>query len=156
MSIYLVRHAKAGSRRDWDGPDEQRPLSTKGRRQARCLVDVFADRPVGAVLSSPYRRCVETVQPLADTIGMPVQEEPALAEGADVGDAVALVRRLAPGPAVLCSHGDVIPLLLEALSKADDVDLPEDAPFAKGSTWELRTDGRRVCGARYLAPCDQG
>jgi len=156
MSIYLVRHAKAGSRHDWDGPDEQRPLSRKGRRQAECLVDAFADRPVGAVLSSPYRRCVETVQPLADKLGLPVQEEPALAEGADVRDTVALVRRLAPGSAVLCSHGDVIPSLLDALSEADNVDLPEDAPFAKGSTWELRTEGRRVCGAHYLAPSDQG
>ena len=34
MTILLVRHARAGSRKDWDGPDEKRPLSKKGRRQA--------------------------------------------------------------------------------------------------------------------------
>lgn len=156
MSIYLVRHAKAGSRHDWSGPDEQRPLSKKGRRQADCLVDLLSDKPVTAIVSSPYRRCMETLQPLADKLGLTVEEDPALAESADVADTVALVRRLAPGPAVLCSHGDMIPTLLEALSRTDGLALPDDAPFAKGSTWELRTDGPNVVGARYIAPCDQG
>src|SRR5207249_1211256 len=32
--VVLVRHAKAGSRSQWDGDDAQRPLSGSGREQA--------------------------------------------------------------------------------------------------------------------------
>ncbi|NDG67366.1 MAG: NUDIX hydrolase, partial [Actinobacteria bacterium] len=41
MTIYLVRHAKAGSRKNWDDDDTQRPLVESGREQARLLVQKF-------------------------------------------------------------------------------------------------------------------
>ena len=62
MALLLVRHAKAGNRFDWDGEDVDRPLSTAGRRQAAGLVDELAPYSVKRVLSSPFRRCVETVE----------------------------------------------------------------------------------------------
>jgi 8-oxo-dGTP diphosphatase len=150
--LYLVRHAKAGSRRDWDGPDEGRPLSKKGRRQAEGLVDLLADRPVTSILSSPYVRCVETVQPLADKLGLPVDHVPALAEGAPTAEAVGLLRRLAGTTAVLCSHRDLIPRILDALVEADGLPLPADYPYPKASTWELEDRDGRWVGARYLPP----
>ena len=149
--LYLVRHGKAGSRHDWKGPDHERPLSKRGRRQAEGLVDLLAGRDIDAVVSSPFVRCVETVQPLADKLGLGVETAAGLAEGASREEALALVARLTPTTAVLCSHGDVIGLILDALA-ADGVDLPADSPCGKGSTWEFQTTDGRVAGARYLPP----
>lgn len=152
MPLYLVRHAKAGSRKSWDGPDPARPLSAKGRRQAEGLVHLLADRPVQRVLSSPYVRCVQTVEPLADKLGVPVEEAAALAEGAAASDAVGLLRALASSTAVLCTHGDLIPLVLDTLAATEGLPLPPRYPFAKGSTWELDVVNGRWLSARYLPP----
>lgn len=150
MHLYLVRHAKAGSRHDWDGPDDQRPLSKKGRRQADSLVKLLFDKQVERVLSSPFVRCVETVQPLADKLGLTVENAEALAEGARAKEAVGLLRSLEVD-AVLCTHGDVIPKILDALADGDGIDLPADYPYAKGSTWELVGEADTYMQARYIA-----
>jgi len=152
LSVYLVRHAKAGQRGKWDGPDELRPLSRRGWRQADELVALLADKGVGRVLSSPFRRCVQTVEPLAATLDLRIEHEPALAEGADDGQTVALVRTVADTSAVLCTHGDLVPVVLDALARDDGVALPPDYPYEKGSTWELEHDGTRFVAARYLQP----
>src|SRR5258708_5758356 len=95
MAIYLVRHGKAGSRHDWKGPDDERPLSKRGRRQAEALVDVLADRGIEQVFSSPSLRCVETVRPLADKLGLGVELRPELAEGTAEADIAGFVEGLA-------------------------------------------------------------
>src|SRR5205807_1199357 len=82
-------------------------------------------------------RCVQTVQPLADRCGIKVEETEALAEGANPPEVVRLAREAAgeDGAVVLCTHGDVIPTLLDTLALTDGLKLPEDYPCAKGSTW---------------------
>ena len=83
MTIYLVRHAKAGDRDAWDGDDELRPLSGRGHvcRRAACST-CCADAEFERVLSSPYVRCMETVVPLAAERRMAIEPVEALAEGA--------------------------------------------------------------------------
>ncbi len=152
MALYLVRHANAGSRSDWDGPDRDRPLSDKGRRQAQGLVHLLADRPVRRVLSSPYLRCVQTVEPLAEKLGVPVEEVAALAEDAAAADAVELLRALDGTTAVVCTHGDLVPPILDTLAASDGLPLPPGYPFAKGSTWELDVLNGRWLSAHYLPP----
>jgi len=152
MTILLVRHARAGSRKDWDGPDEKRPLSKKGRRQAAGLVDILSRYPVERILSSPYVRCIQTVEPLAKAPGLDVELRNELAEGAPVDTALALVRELAGTTAVVCSHGDIVPALLSALAESDGLELGDSPPSAKGSVWELdEVDGRFKAG-RYVPP----
>src|SRR5262249_39777677 len=114
MPLYLVRHAKAGSRSGWVGPDEKRPLSKGGREQADALARNMADAPVTRVVSSPYVRCMETVAPLADKVGVVVEPNRALAEGRTVSAAIELLVSL-PDNAVACSHGDMIPAVVDAL-----------------------------------------
>jgi 8-oxo-dGTP diphosphatase len=153
VDVFLVRHAKAGDRQKWEGPDRLRPVSKKGRRQADALVDLFGDGGVARILSSPYVRCVQTVQPLADHLGLKIEETDALAEGASAPEVVRLAREAAgeDGGVVLCTHGDVIPTLLDTLALTDGLALPEGYPCAKGSTWRLRADGhRRFVAADYL------
>ena len=157
MTLLLVRHAEAVSRSAWDGPDVLRPLSAKGRRQASGLVQVLGDQfPMGRLVSSPSLRCVETLSPLAATLCLSLGVSSDLAEGAEAEAAVELGRSGATLPGgekalVLCSHGDLIPKILEVL-QADGLDLGPDPRCQKGSTWVLEGKRRRFATATYIPP----
>jgi 8-oxo-(d)GTP phosphatase len=123
MTVLLLRHATAGH--STDAPDDhRRPLDERGRQQADGLPDALAEYDVQRVLTSPYVRCRQTVEPLADSLGLPVEERPELAEGSTAEDVLDLVRSLDGETAVLCTHGDVVSEVLGEESK-------------KGSTWVL-------------------
>lgn len=132
MTLYLVRHAHAGSRGDWKGADDERPLSLEGKEQARAITRWLADRHVDRVLSSPHVRCQQTVAHLARKRGLEVEVEPVLEEGAAVEDVLDLIGKLAREDVVLCSHGDVLPALLAALA-ADGVELEGGTKLQKGA-----------------------
>lgn len=151
MSIWLVRHAKAGERSHWSGPDRLRPVDERGEKQAHALAGLLEREVFARVLSSPYVRCVQTVEPLAARRGLAVEEHASLAEGAG-SEAVPLLRDLAASGAVVCTHGDVIPALLDALAAEDGLPLPADARWQKGSAWVLESHGPRFTHASYLSP----
>jgi phosphohistidine phosphatase SixA len=118
LAIILVRHASAGERGPWSGDDRLRPLDSRGRKQAQGIAAALADRGVDRILSSPYVRCVQTVEPLAATLGLEVEERPELAEGAGPSAPSVLAEEIADRNAVLCTHGDVVEDLLgEAMKK---------------------------------------
>jgi 8-oxo-dGTP diphosphatase len=152
---YLIRHAKAGNRDAWEGSDAARPLSKSGRIQALGIRDLLAAEPVARVLSSPAVRCVETVQPLADSRGLAVEETEDLFEGRGPGPAHQLIRSVAGGPIALCTHGDVIELLLDDLAE-HGVELPDGRLLKKGSIWVLAVDGGRIASGRYVPPPGMG
>ncbi len=74
-TFYLVRHAHA----DWT-PDEDRPLSARGRADAERVADLLQPFPITAVCASPCRRARETVEPLAARLDLPIRELPDLRE----------------------------------------------------------------------------
>lgn len=151
MTLLLIRHAAAGSRKDWKGDDRSRPLSPKGQRQAKALVEQLEPWAPSRVLSSPYLRCIETVRPLAGELGLKVEAVDELAEGAGL-DAVHLVRSLHDTHVALCTHGDVIPEILVALADEDHLDLGPSPRQAKGSTWVLESKNGRFISATYVPP----
>ena len=150
MTVYLVRHAKAGSRRNWSGDDSQRPVSKPGQRQADGIMEQLRHAEITRVVSSPYTRCVQTVEPLATALGLTVDVSDELTEGAPVSDAAELLDKLAREQVVLCSHGDVIGDLLMHL--ADHGVRFDDFRLEKGSTWVLECSDGHVTSARYVAP----
>jgi phosphohistidine phosphatase SixA len=120
VSVVLLRHASAGDREKWEGDDRLRPLDKRGRKQAKALRDRLLAYGVTRVLSSPYVRCMETVEPL----GLDIELDERLAEGAPREDTLALLAE-ADG-AVACTHGDVIENVLgRSLKKGEAVTLPE-------------------------------
>ena len=153
MKLYVVRHAHAGSRSGWDGPDESRPLSTKGRRQAAAIADALAATRATSLVSSPSRRCTQTLEPLADILGLRVDEDRRLAESASGEEALGLADELRElhDVAVVCSHGDVVPELLRIL-KATTARFKDPFVWPKGSTWVVTHDGDRWATARYIPP----
>jgi phosphohistidine phosphatase SixA len=149
--IYLLRHAHAGSKKNWEGPDDRRPLSATGRREAAGLVVRLAALPVGTVLSSPALRCLQTVGPLAEQRGLPVALDGRLHVDAQVEETAALLLSPDLGDTVLCTHGELIGELLGRLREGG-APITEDAEWPKGSTWVLLPDGGRVAEATYLPP----
>lgn len=154
-SLLVVRHGHAGDREKWDGPDERRPLTRKGRRQAVGLIERLADFEVSRILSSHYVRCLGTVVALAGERRLSIEVHPALAEGASVLEASALVAEVAGTTTVLCTHGDVVWNLVVGLAHhpvGTGAEAGEDLPMAKGSTWVIEAGSGRLTAARYLPP----
>ena len=108
MTSVLLRHASAGDRDRWDGDDFHRPLDARGRRQAAELVELLRPFKVRRVLSSPYVRCIETVEPLAAALDLPVELNDRLTEGAGPGAGLLLHE----DGVVCCTHGDIIESVL--------------------------------------------
>ena len=143
-TLLLLRHAHAGSRQDWDGPDERRPLDARGRNQARRLADVLPAFGPTALFSAERVRCRETLAPLADRLGLPIGSLPELGEEEFQDDPAAgldavhglLAPRTDAGVTVVCSQGGAIPSVLMALGVQWSGSRPTP-PAAKGSVWAL-------------------
>jgi 8-oxo-dGTP diphosphatase len=149
MRLTIVRHAYAGHKKHWDGPDLERPLDELGRRQALALAAALGrGRRVSRVVSSPAVRCLQTVTPLSDATGVPVEVWDDLGpEG--------FARRIISAcfgdahfdDAVLCTHGELLQPLLERHDirrLARHNNLHREELLTKGSAWRLHIepDGR--------------
>jgi broad specificity phosphatase PhoE/8-oxo-dGTP pyrophosphatase MutT (NUDIX family) len=155
-TVLLVRHASAGSRSKWTGDDRDRPLDECGQAQADELVRLLARFDVTHIASADMARCIDTVAPFADAVGLTVEREPLLSEAVYPGredDAEALLRATDPDrDAVACSQGDVIPDLVGRLLATDDLDRPGPIAAAKGSVWALTFAAERLVHAEYFPP----
>ena len=149
--VYLVRHAKAGERRVWEGDDLERPLSKTGWKQAEALGKRLQKKGATDLVSSPYLRCMQTLEPLASALEVPVLADERLLEGAGFEGALELLAEVADG-AVLCSHGDVIPETLQALVRRG-MEVKTAPDWRKGTVWVLkRNDGRITSGTVWPPP----
>jgi 8-oxo-dGTP diphosphatase len=139
--LAVVRHAHAGRRGTWSGPDTGRPLDALGLTQAEALAGLIAlVRPV-RLLSASARRCVQTLDPTAARLDLPIEvdgdfDEPKPGQQPDecaLAAAARLAALAATGePAAVCSQGKVLPGALERLTGR-----PDDFTTAKGGGWLL-------------------
>jgi phosphohistidine phosphatase SixA len=141
VRALLVRHASAGERDEWEGDDRLRPLDKKGRRQAKALAETLAELGATRLLSSPYVRCVQTLEPAAAHLGLPVEQRDELAEGASRAEVESLLAELLGSVPALSTHGDVIEELLGPQRRCK-----------KGAVWVLDVGGGSVRVERYLPP----
>ena len=145
-----LRHAHAGDRSGWHLDDRERPLSRRGEAQADAIADRLAPLAAGLLLSSPYLRCVQTLQPLAARLGHDVETDERLAEDTGFTGAIDLLHS-APDGSVLCSHGDVIPDTIRALERRG-CELVGPASWSKASTWLLTRTDHGIVGAACWPP----
>ena len=150
-AFLFIRHAKAGSRSHWEQDDRIRPLSKSGIKQAEALVSVLATYPISAVFSSPYVRCVQTVEPLARAHRLRIVETTALAEGAGLTGALRFIGDAKLGDSVLCTHGDVVQELVDELIRRRIVKASQGG-LDKGSTWVVEVEKGSPVSARYIPP----
>ena len=87
MRLILVRHAHA----DPGDPDELRPLSPRGREEARALGERLAAEQPELVLASPLLRARETAAAIAKAAGAELRIDERLAPGAAADEVLAAV-----------------------------------------------------------------
>jgi 8-oxo-dGTP pyrophosphatase MutT (NUDIX family)/phosphohistidine phosphatase SixA len=139
--LMILRHAKAMKRADFDGPDDaERPLSGRGRSEAKQLTEVLDAYGIEQVHSSPFKRCVSTVNRYARSIGVEVQLDSALSEFGHSSDPSATeqcVRDLLqePVPMVICTHRPVLPSVVSALAGALDL---APSSIVEDPNWDTR------------------
>lgn len=154
-TVLLVRHAKAGRRSRYKGDDALRPLDSMGEAQAAALVSQLSAFGADSVHAANRRRCVQTVQPLADSLSVQITLEPLLSEEG-YWDAPQEARQRAldiaglGGVQTICSQGKVIPDLLQWWADRDGVTLPPNRN-RKGSVWVLSLRDGKLLAADHLA-----
>ena len=151
--LHLLRHAQAADRDAWDRPDEERPLTEKGRRQAERLGRFLAAAGLApdAVLTSPLARARETAEIVAGLLGTAVRVEPRLGETLDLA---ILERILAdagdPRRPLLIGHDPDFSELLSELAGAP-------IPMRKGALARVDVERPLAAGGgelRWLVPPD--
>ena len=154
-TLLLVRHAKAGSRAQWDDVDALRPLSRNGEKQVPPVRELAAVYGATRVYAAPLVRCARTVEPIAADLGVPVVDEELMGEEKYAGMEEAAQRRLmeiaaAGGVPVVCSQGGVIPDLLHRAATASGLSLGRRVESKKGSVWALFFSESRLVAADYI------
>ncbi|MGE5226524.1 MAG: NUDIX hydrolase [Planctomycetaceae bacterium] len=155
VPVYLIRHVEAGERATWKRePDELRPVSQAGRRDAERLAETLEDVAFTRLVASPYLRCVQTLEPIADAHGLDIAIAPELNEGQPPAAAEAWVfAAAADGPAALSTHGDIVQGVVRSLLERDvPVGGDGTVAYAKGGVWRLDVVDGRVRRMTYLPP----
>jgi broad specificity phosphatase PhoE len=102
------------------------------------------------LISSPYVRCAQTLEPAATRLGVEIELSDALSEGASLRGALRLVSKHLDDDVALCSHGDVLGNLLDHYA-SQGIELHGDR-VEKASIWVLQVKDADVCRATYLPP----
>lgn len=155
MSIHLIRHAHAGSRKGWPGDDQLRPLSRRGIAQAAIIDRDLADAGIDLLWSSRFVRCVQTLEPMAERLGLEIVATDDLSEGGSGAKALdALLAAAEAGHVVAASsHGDVIPdIVHQAVRRGAELH-GSDSP-GKGARYELTVVDGAVTHVRHVAAPD--
>jgi phosphohistidine phosphatase SixA len=160
MRLYLVRHGCAGRKLDDPVADLERPLDDTGRVQAQCVHRWLANHGiVGPLRSSPARRCIETLRPVAEARHDAVVLLDALGPGASPSAALAaLAREGHDGEATVIAgvHGELLAPLLALcraqLGPAAPAGGDEQSLLAKGTAWELEVSSGRVVAMHHHVP----
>ncbi|HYX11150.1 MAG TPA: histidine phosphatase family protein [Candidatus Acidoferrum sp.] len=130
IELYFLRHADAGDPDGWTGPDAERPLSPKGRRQAERLgrhLKAIGFAP-DAILTSPKVRAAETAGLVADPLDLDVSTDARLGSGFDMTTVEAILDAAgSPRKAVLVGHDPDFSELLAELVGAASVPMKKGA-----------------------------
>lgn len=105
MKLYFLRHANADWP-DWSGPDDERPLTSKGRKQTRRVAKLLRrlDVKPADLLSSPLPRAFQTAEIVAAKVGLPLIKEPRLGKGFTVGKLRVIIKRAKGEDLLLVGH----------------------------------------------------
>lgn len=123
FAIIALRHGKAVPPPSWDGPDSTRPLLQRGVDQALSVAPGIAAYRPAKLISSPAERCLRTIAPTARVTGLEVREKVQISQDAYQSGGTAVTRVVAKRlrksvTTVLCSHGPVLPQIIDAVVRA--------------------------------------
>lgn len=132
-AFVITRHARAKKRGSWAGGELDRPLTPKGRKQAKRLIPLFAAYGVTEIISSPWGRCKWTVEPFAHAAGLSICERTGLTEEGAVARPQKAQRlsskALTSGTAtVVCTHRPALPAVLAGAATHTPKRIKKDFP----------------------------
>ena len=144
--LYIVRHADAGDPADWIGPDAERPLSSKGVKQAARLAAalVAAGTNVGSLRTSPARRCTETCAVIAAALETTATIDEHLADGPTAAHVAKLLARRGHDALLLVGHQPHLGNLISELTGIDSI------PVEKGSLIRIDIPAPYTPGTGHL------
>ena len=153
-TVLVVRHGTAGRKSRFSGDDTKRPLDKKGRAQAEALVPQLLAFGASDVYAADRLRCHQTVEPLAEELGVTIHNEATLTEEAYAKSPKRgrhRILRIAEreGTPVICTQGKVIPDLIAWWCERDGV-RPDKSRNQKGSTWVLSLSAGRLVAADHI------
>ncbi|KUI18749.1 NUDIX hydrolase [Mycobacterium sp. GA-1285] len=153
-TVLIVRHATAGSKSRFKGDDRKRPLDKNGRTQAESLVGILLAFGADHLFAADRVRCVSTLEPLAEELGVTIQRDGLLTEEAYAENRKAARQRFLEiadtgGTPVICTQGKVIPDLIEWWCERDGV-RPDKSRNRKGSTWVMSLHDGRLIAADHM------
>jgi 8-oxo-(d)GTP phosphatase len=122
-ALVIVRHGRATKRGTWQGSDDERPLTTVGRLQAKAMIPVLSAYGVTRVVSSDSLRCLRTVSPYARDHVLGIEAVPGINEEDSTPVTIeTIVSSLLTSKenAVLCSHRPVLPQILAGLGLSEE------------------------------------
>jgi 8-oxo-dGTP diphosphatase len=151
FAIIALRHAKATPPYQFSGSDADRPLTERGRGEARSIVQSLRAFGPEKIFSSTAKRCRQTVEPLAKSIGLAVRATDLISQDAweagESGVREIVGKRIRKRvTAVVCSHGPVLPdivrevALATGTAPAATVSRSGDLPVAGFSVLHLSVD----------------
>lgn len=123
FGVIVLRHAKAVPPDAWDGPDATRPLLHRGSDQAAAIVGGLTAFAPERIISSTAARCLATVTPFSEASGLPIKQDTAISQeayehGDDDVPAIVARRLKRKETVLLCSHGPVIPEIVDQLVRS--------------------------------------
>ncbi len=105
MKLYLLRHGKADWP-NWDKPDDERPLTRKGKKEMRSVAKLLRKLEVDSavILSSLLPRALETAEIVGKCLGVPLQQERALGKGFNAAKLRDILKRNEVDELMLVGH----------------------------------------------------
>lgn len=129
-----------------------------GKQQAERLVASLAAVRIHRILSSPTARCVQSVEPLAQLLAIPVEATPDLGPDGTVESLLQMMVALEAKAGLLCTHGERMrPLLAQLRSNrvpivsrhVDD----DEYLLAKGTLWRSTLDSHgTIASVEHVVP----
>lgn len=154
QTVLVVRHGTAGRKSRFSGDDTKRPLDKRGRAQAEALVPQLMAFGPTDVHAADRLRCHQTVEPLAEELGVSIHNEPTLTEESYAKNTKRGRHRVLhiadrEDTPVICTQGKVIPDLIAWWCERDGVQ-PDKSRNHKGSTWVLSLSAGRLVAADHI------
>lgn len=163
VPVVLLRHASAVGKARWRGEghedDLARPLTARGRAQARALTGVLSCYPRLDLISSVAERCLATVRPYARAAGAGVDADPGLVPSPEAGEQGAQAARVrvadavaAGRPALICAHRENLGSLLSWICDELATPAPHVHRLRKGGFWVLQVGAGQLYSVEHHLP----
>jgi 8-oxo-dGTP diphosphatase len=146
--LILLRHAKAVTRDEWQGEDDDRPLDSYGQNQAKRLLAMYQVFNLEQIHSSDAVRCYDTVVAIAKGLNIKLEVTGKLSESTfkkDKEKAFDYAKDLIKlnESVLLCSHNPILPKMLNKLTKNSEVDADE-GKLLPADGWVIHRIGKEV------------